>query len=91
MFTGLADQKYSNAFVVEAPTLKSFRRIQAQIMERLATGRYRERASLLWRALRLAADAEIIPRDVLQQGRHRRLLPPTPRVRAVCDIGLGVE
>jgi hypothetical protein len=80
MFTGLADQKYSNAFVVEAPTLKSFRRIQAQIMERLATGRYRERASLLWRALRMAADAEIIPQDVLANC-EIKCVPPSLEVR----------
>jgi hypothetical protein len=80
MFTGLADQKYSNAFVVEAPTLKSFRRIQAQIMERLATGRYRQRASLLWRALRLAADAGIISKEVLANC-EIKCVPPSLEVR----------
>ncbi len=52
MFTALADAKYSNAFVVEGPTYKSFRRIQRQLREHFGLCRYGHRASLLWRQLK---------------------------------------
>ena len=67
MFTGLADQKYSNAFVVEAPTLKVFRSLQSSLVEKLGTGRYRRQASVVWRALRLASEAGHFSRDLLSR------------------------
>ena len=57
MFTGLADQKYSNAFVVEAPTLRTFLRIQRLLTTAFGTGRVDRRASLLWRAAKMAVEA----------------------------------
>ena len=57
MFTGLADQKYSNAFVVEAPTLRAFLRIQRLLTTAFGTGRVDRRASLLWRAAKMGVEA----------------------------------
>ena len=57
MFTGLADQKYSNAFVVEAPTLRTFLRIQRLLTTAFGTGRVDRRASLLWCAAKMGVEA----------------------------------
>lgn len=54
MFTGLADQKYSNAFVVEAPTLKEFQGLQRFMVQRFGEGRKGTKSSLAWRAARMA-------------------------------------
>lgn len=59
MFTGLADQKYSNAFVVEAPTYKSFKRMQGKLISAIATGRQ----SLIWRAIRIAIQLGVLPAE----------------------------
>jgi ADP-ribose pyrophosphatase YjhB (NUDIX family) len=60
MFTALADAKYSNAFVVEAPTLKSFGKLQRILRNAFGLSRYGHRKSLLWRQLRRAVDAGIL-------------------------------
>lgn len=52
MFAMLADQKYSNAFVSEGPTLKAFQRFQGLVTQRFGSGRYGKQASLLWRMLK---------------------------------------
>lgn len=65
MFTALADAKYSNAFVVEAPTLKSFRRLQRLLRNGFGLNRYGHRRSLIWRQLLDAVTAELITRDDL--------------------------
>jgi hypothetical protein len=55
MFSGMADQKYSNAFVVEAPSLKMFKGLQGRVTQFLGSGRMAGRASVVWKALRMAA------------------------------------
>ena len=65
MFTALADAKYSNAFVVESPALKMFKRLQKLITGAFGTRRYKARASLAWRQLRLAARMGMLPRKAL--------------------------
>jgi hypothetical protein len=57
MFTALADAKYSNAFIVEAPTLKAFRRLQRLMRNGFGLCRYGHRMSLMWRQLHAAVDA----------------------------------
>lgn len=57
MFTGLADQKYSNAFVVEAPTYKAFKRVQGKLITSIATGKH----SLIWRAIRIGIALGLLP------------------------------
>jgi hypothetical protein len=54
MFTGLADAKYSNAFVVESPTLKRFRRLQRFMAQRLGEWNGSRRSSLVWKAALLS-------------------------------------
>lgn len=66
MFTQLADQKYSNAFVVEAPTLREFETIQGVLKFALAEGRLGRRASVMWRALRLGVKAGLVPEAALR-------------------------
>lgn len=65
MFTALADAKYSNAFVVEAPTHKSFRRLQRELRERFGLCRYGHRASLLWRQLKTMVKKGVLKEDAL--------------------------
>jgi ADP-ribose pyrophosphatase YjhB (NUDIX family) len=65
MFTALADAKYSNAFIVEAPTLKCFRRLQRPLRNGFGLCRYGHRKSLVWRQLEAAVEAELITRDDL--------------------------
>ena len=65
MFTGLADQKYSNAFVVEAPTLRTFLRIQRLLTTAFGTGRVDRRASLLWCAAKMGVEAGWLQQDTL--------------------------
>lgn len=50
MFTGLADAKYSNAFVVESPTLRKFRKIQKFLAQRFGEWNRGHRSSLVWKA-----------------------------------------
>lgn len=80
MFTGLADQKYSNAFVVEAPTLKAFSSIQGDLVQAFGEGRYRQQASLVWRAIRLACERNILPASALPSLRVK-VTPPSLEVR----------
>ena len=61
MFTSLADQKYSNAFVVEAPTLREFKSIQTALRNALGEGRMRGRASIVWRAMKMGVAAGLVP------------------------------
>jgi hypothetical protein len=65
MFTALADAKYSNAFVVEAPTLKSFKRLQRRLTRGFGENRFGSRKSVMWRAVKLAVEAGLLPREVL--------------------------
>lgn len=80
MFTGLADQKYSNAFVVEAPTLKAFSAIQGDLVQAFGTGRYRQQASLVWRAIRMACERGVLPLAALPAIRVK-VTPPSLEVR----------
>jgi 8-oxo-dGTP pyrophosphatase MutT (NUDIX family) len=65
MFTALADAKYSNAFAVEAPTLKSFGKLQRIMRQGMALSRYGHRKSLLWRQLDRAVEAGLLSPDDL--------------------------
>lgn len=65
MFTALADAKYSNAFIVEAPTLKKFRRDQWILRQAFGLNRYKGRRSLLWRQLYAMVDAGMLSRSDL--------------------------
>lgn len=65
MFSGLADAKYSNALVVEAPALKSFLALQRMLTTAFGRGRYGQRASVAWRAVRLAVAAGLLPQEAL--------------------------
>jgi hypothetical protein len=80
MFTGLADQKYSNAFVVEAPTLKAFSALQGDLVDKFGEGRYRQQASLVWRAIRLACARGVLPRQLLPLVKVK-VTPPSLEVR----------
>ncbi len=68
MLTALADAKYSNAFVVEAPTHKAFRKLQRGLREFFGLCRYGSRASLLWRQLK-----SMVKKGVLKEGTLERL------------------
>lgn len=65
MFTNTADEKYANAFVNEAPALKSFRRHQRAICQLFGEGRLGTRASLVWRAIRLAVESGTLVPETL--------------------------
>lgn len=69
MFTALADAKYSNAFAVEAPTLKAFKKIQGMLCRSMGSNRAGSQRSLLWRAINLAVQTGLLPRDVLTEVR----------------------
>jgi capsid protein len=75
MFTGLADQKYSNSEVVEAPTRKSFADVQGDFCKRFGSGRYRRQASVMWRALKRSVDLGHVPATWLTSMRIQCLGP----------------
>jgi tetratricopeptide (TPR) repeat protein len=66
MLTGLADAKYSNAFVIEAPTLKAFKREQARLCSLFGSGRFGPNKSLAWRAIGHAVECGLLPADVYE-------------------------
>ena len=75
MFSGLPDAKYSNAFVVEAPTLRQFKRLQRLLVVTFGEGRLGHRASLVWRAIRLAVAGGYLHPDVLHAVRIKCTAP----------------
>ena len=75
MFTGVASEKYANAFVGEGPTLRSFQRIRRKLLDSLAEGRLRQRASLMWRAVRMGVSAGLLPREAITTTRIRATAP----------------
>lgn len=80
MFSGMADQKYSNAFVVESPALRSFRKLQRLLVQFFGEGRMGHRASLVWRAMRMAARAGVLNPAVLRAVRIK-CTPPSLETR----------
>jgi hypothetical protein len=80
MFSALADQKYSNAFVMEALPLRSFQLVQKKLTDAFGAGRMRSRASLVWRAVRMAVAAGVLPQESLTACRVT-VTPPTLEVR----------
>jgi hypothetical protein len=64
MFTAVADQKYSNALVVEAPTTKAFKAIQGELCQAFGRGRFRQKSSVVWRALKLSMASGLLPSNV---------------------------
>lgn len=64
MFTALADAKYSNAFVVEAPVLKAFSRIQKRLCRKFGSAKYGTHKSIVWRAIDNAIAAGMLPAEV---------------------------
>ncbi|AMV28803.1 Phage portal protein, lambda family [Gemmata sp. SH-PL17] len=60
MFTALADAKFNNAFIVEAPTTKSFKRLQKRMRDAFGRIAHGPRVSLLWRQLRAAVAAGLL-------------------------------
>lgn len=66
MFSGLADQKYANAFVVEAPSLKMFRGLQGKVVTFIGAGRLGRNASVIWKAMRMAVRNGVLRAAVLQ-------------------------
>lgn len=65
MFTALADAKYSNALVAEAPALRAFKYIQTMWSRNIGSNRYKWRASLIWKAIKIAIKNGVLPKDVL--------------------------
>lgn len=64
MFTALADAKYNNAFIVEAPTMKAFSRLQRKLHRLWITGRVGQHRSVYWRAILHAIRSGLLPREV---------------------------
>lgn len=75
MFSGMADQKYSNAFVVEAPSLKMFKGVQGRVTQFMGSGRMAGRASVLWRAMQMAVRGAHLRADVLRAVRIKVTAP----------------
>lgn len=65
MLTALADAKYDNSFISEAPTLKSFSRLRRKLCKAFGESQYGPRASLLWRQLRSAVETGMLTREDL--------------------------
>ncbi|CAN5420872.1 hypothetical protein BH11PLA2_BH11PLA2_32750 [soil metagenome] len=80
MFTGEASEKYANAFVGEAPALKGFRRHQRRFVQLFGEGRLAQRASLVWRAVRVAVESKLLPPEALTACKVT-CTPPTLEVR----------
>jgi hypothetical protein len=98
MFSQKSDVKYSNAFTLEAPALKSFKRLQRVLCQGFGAGRLGQRASVLWRCVRQAVRAGLLPAAVLTDV---RLTATAPSLEArdknaeasanVAYIGAGVK
>jgi hypothetical protein len=98
MFTGEAAEKYANAFVAEATALRSFKRIQRILVQGFGAGRLRERASVVWRAIRMGVRAGLLPPQTLTTVQIKAT-PPSLETRDknaeasanVAYIGAGVK
>jgi hypothetical protein len=75
MFSQKTDVKYSNAFTVEAPSHKSFRRLQRVLVQGFGAGRLGQRASVLWRCVRAAVGKNLLPAAVLTDVRLTATAP----------------
>lgn len=80
MFSGDASEKYANAFVGEAPALKGFKRLQKRLAMLFGEGRLAQRASLVWRAVRMGVEAGLVPAEALTAV-NVTCTPPTLEVR----------
>ncbi len=64
MFSALADAKYNNAFIVEAPSSKEFGRLQRIHHKAWVTNRVGWRRSIYWRAVLWAVKSGLLPSEV---------------------------
>jgi hypothetical protein len=65
MLTAKADAKYNNAFIAESPALKEFETIQSDWCDFTGNSRYSFRTSLMWRAVKNAIRAGVLPPEVI--------------------------
>jgi len=65
MFAAVADAKYNNAFIVEAPSTKAFTKMQRKQHRLWVTGRSGWRQSIYWRAIVWAVKRRILPEAVI--------------------------
>lgn len=66
MLTAVADAKYSNAFVVEGTAYRAFTRIQNKICKRYGSARFGNQQSVVWRMVKHAIQAGLLPYEVLE-------------------------
>ena len=66
MLTAVADAKYSNAFVVEGTAYRAFTRIQNKICKRYGSARFGNQQSVIWRMVKHAIEAGLLPYEVLE-------------------------
>jgi len=75
MFSGRAVEKFANAFVAEGPTTKEMQSIQEIVGRKLVSGQLGVHASLLWRAIRMAVQNGILPKETLNMVTLTPILP----------------
>ena len=66
MLTAVADAKYSNAFVVEGTAYRAFTRIQNKLCKRYGSARFGNQQSVVWRMVKHAIEAGLLPYEVLE-------------------------
>lgn len=88
MFTALADAKYSNALVAEAPSLRAFKKLQRIWCRNIGEYRYKWRASLIWKAIKMVVRSGLLSERMLYTVKVSTIGPPIETRNAKDDAEL---